>query len=131
MCRVAYMLCFVSILRFYPSSSRALLISPLQERPGFSLASIHFTDAEEGFLELRPNGVLGSSRRKKLSEVRSECRWSPVFLHLYRDYLGLWNYESTAVFFVIFFGYIVEEDDLLGGANEFYPGFSHLSCGWA
>jgi hypothetical protein len=40
MCRVAYMLCSGLVLRFYLSSSRALLISPLLEQPGFSLALI-------------------------------------------------------------------------------------------
>src|SRR5918997_5465945 len=64
MCRVAYMLCSVSVLRFYPSLSRTLLISPLQEQPGFSVASIHSTAAEEVFYELRPNGVLRRARHR-------------------------------------------------------------------
>jgi hypothetical protein len=52
----------VSVIRSYLLLSRALLISPLQEQPGFSLASIHSTAAEEVFYELRPNGVLRSSQ---------------------------------------------------------------------
>src|SRR5919112_2758528 len=50
------------VLQSAPEKSRALLISPLQEQPGFSLGSIHSTDAEEIFSELlRVDGVLRSS----------------------------------------------------------------------
>jgi hypothetical protein len=49
------------VLQSAPESSRALLISPLLEQPGFSLGPIHPSDSEEGFYELRVDGVLGSS----------------------------------------------------------------------
>src|SRR5829696_7017659 len=51
---------FAPRLQSAPGLIRALLISPLLERPGFSLAPTHPTDAEGVFHELRVDGVLGN-----------------------------------------------------------------------
>src|SRR5215217_7263857 len=60
---------FAPRLQSTPELSRTLLISPLLEQPGFSLASIHPIDAEEVFHELRVDGVLRSSAH----ELRATC----------------------------------------------------------
>jgi hypothetical protein len=54
------------------------IISPLQERPGFSLVLIHPTDSEEGFYELLIYGVLRSSHKASPERLGERDHGSPL-----------------------------------------------------